>query len=83
MNQILDRLNPPQRADIQKINVPQAKLYRLDNGIPVYAINAGFQDLVKVEFLFPNVDFNPKKPLLNSATNRMLPRGQRSTILSS
>ena len=60
---------------IQKMNVPQAKKYTLDNGIEVYAINAGFQELVKVELLFNNIDFDPNKPLLNSATNRMMAEG--------
>lgn len=75
MQTVIDRKNAPSRADIQKINVPQAEKHTLDNGIPVYAINAGFQDLVKVELLFTNPEFNAAKPLMNSATNRMLPEG--------
>lgn len=75
MTLVLDRINQPTRMGIQKMNVPQAKKYTLDNGIEVYAINAGFQELVKVELLFNNIDFDPNKPLLNSATNRMMAEG--------
>ena len=65
----------PATLDIGKINIPQAKKYTLDNGIPVYALSAGFQDLVKVEFLFFNNSFDVNHPLLHSATNRMLAEG--------
>lgn len=75
MSVTLDRINQPLRKEIQKIDVPRAKKYTLDNGIEVYAINAGFQDLVKVELLFQNPDFNSELPLLNSATNKMLAEG--------
>jgi zinc protease len=78
MSLTIDRINQPARIGIQKMNVPQAKKYTLDNGIEVYAINAGFQELVKVELLFNNVDFDPNKPLLNSATNRMMSEGTRN-----
>lgn len=78
MTLIIDRINQPARIGIQKMNVPQAKKYTLDNGIEVYAINAGFQELVKVELLFNNVDFDPAKPLLNSATNRMMSEGTKN-----
>ena len=57
------------------IDVAKAKKYILDNGIPVYAINAGFQDLVKIELIFFNEGFDVKQPLLSSATNRMLADG--------
>ena len=56
MSVTLDRINQPLRKEIQKIDVPQAKKYTLDNGIEVYALNAGFQDLVKVELLFQDID---------------------------
>ena len=72
MQTIIDRSLPPATREIDKIDIPQARKFTLDNGIPVYAISAGFQDLVKVEFLFPNNTFNVNRPLLNSATNKML-----------
>ena len=72
MQTIIDRSLQPSTTDIDKIDIPQAKKFTLDNGIPVYTLTAGLQDLVKVEFLFLNKDFDVNDPLLNSATNRML-----------
>ena len=56
-----------------KIQEPEKSL--LDNGIPVYSINAGFQDIIKIELIFLNADFDPGQPLAVSATNRMLGEG--------
>lgn len=65
----------PGIREIGKIEIQQAKKHSLNNGIPVYLINAGFQELVKIEFIFHNKGFDPSKSLLNSATNRMLAEG--------
>ena len=75
MQTIIDRSLQPSTTDIDKIDIPQAKKFLLDNGIPVFTLSAGLQDLVKVEFLFLNKDFEVNDPLLNSATNRMLSDG--------
>ena len=75
MQTIIDRSLQPETKDIDRINIPQAKKFTLDNGIPVYTLTAGFQDLVKIEFLFLNQEFDVNRPLLNSATNRMLSDG--------
>ena len=75
MQTIIDRSLQPATKDIEKIDIPQARKFSLDNGIPVFALTAGFQDLVKIEFLFLNHDFDVNRPLLNSATNRMLSDG--------
>jgi zinc protease len=75
METLMDRAMQPGIKEIGTIDIRQAKKYDLDNGIPVYLINAGFQELVKVEFIFHNKGFDVSKPLLNSATNRMLAEG--------
>src|SRR5437870_5458272 len=75
MQETIDRTIQPSTKEIEKIEILRAKKFVLENGIPVYTINAGFQDLIKVEFLFPNLGFNINKPLLYSATNRMLSEG--------
>jgi zinc protease len=73
--QTINRSVAPQVRDIENLTVSQPRKFILDNGIPVYAITAGFQDLIKVEFLFPNKTFDVNRPLMNSATNRMLSEG--------
>ena len=52
MIQTIDRKKVPEPKEIGTIKIQEAKKSTLDNGIPVYSINAGFQDLVKVEFIF-------------------------------
>jgi zinc protease len=68
---------PPSTKAIDKILIQEVEKGNLDNGIPVYWLNAGFQDVVKVELIFPNAAFNAKEPLLNSATNRLLSEGTK------
>src|SRR5258708_21352869 len=71
----IDRITPPEPKEIETIKIQQAEKSLLDNGIPVYGINAGFQDLVKIELLFENGSFDPSQPLVFSASNRMLSEG--------
>jgi len=70
-----DRKSQPELIEIGAVDIQEAKPYKLDNGVPVYYINSGFQDLVKVELLFLNRTFDPTNGLLHSATNRMLGEG--------
>ncbi len=71
----IDRKKVPVPEDIGTIKIQEAQKSLLDNGIPVYSVNAGFQDLVKIELLFMNAAFDPSMPVLNSAANRMLSEG--------
>ncbi len=49
--------------------------YKLDNGIPVYAIDAGTQDVIKIELVFYAGNwFDPQKHIA-AATNSMLASG--------
>ncbi len=77
MQSTLNRSKAPFTNPVPNIDVQQAKKYTLDNGIDVYAITAGFQDLVKIEILFDNKLFDPTKPLNDSATNRLLQEGTK------
>ncbi len=47
-----DRSTAPRLQTLEKIRIIEAGKISLDNGIPVYSINAGLQDVVKVSFLF-------------------------------
>ncbi|MEO6978003.1 MAG: pitrilysin family protein, partial [Mucilaginibacter sp.] len=47
----------------------------LDNGCNIFCFNSGDQELVRIEWIFANQRYNPKKPLLNSAVNSMLTEG--------
>ncbi|MCC7232845.1 MAG: insulinase family protein [Bacteroidia bacterium] len=71
----LDRTHPPIPASWHIEPVQQVSRYSLDNGIPVYYINAGFQNLVKVELIFPNLRFGKDFPLVGPAANRLMSDG--------
>lgn len=73
----MNRLQAPPTKAVPNIDLPHAVEHVLDNGIKVYSISAGFQDLVKVEFLFTNLQFDPDHPLLDSAVNRMMQEGTK------
>ena len=47
-----DRSIQPQIKEIHKIHVPDFQTYTLDNGIPVYEVNLGTQDILKMEIIF-------------------------------
>lgn len=51
---------------------------RLSNNIPVYLINAGTQDIVKIDFLFDAGNWFQPQPLVAGFTNSMLKEGSRN-----
>ena len=73
--EIIDRKLSPAFKTIDKIEMIQASEKFLSNNIPVYAINAGTQDLIKVEFLFSAGMFQQKQPLQAATVNTMLEEG--------
>ncbi len=50
-------------------------LFHLDNGIPVYAINAGAQDVLQIEMVFYAGNFFENKKGIAAATNFLLKNG--------
>jgi zinc protease len=71
----LDRKTPPQFNGVENINLIKPEHKQLDNGCNVYFFNSGGQDLLRIEWVFNNLRFDPKKPLLNVAVNTMLTDG--------
>ncbi len=72
---MLDRLQAPDFKQIEDITFIKAKKHLLDNGIPVFEINAGEQELVRIEFIFQNSAWSIDKPIMPSVTNGMLTEG--------
>jgi len=75
MEQLLDRSIPPLIKLQDEFDIRHADKAVLDNGISLYSVSAGFQDVIRVEFIFTNPQFNPEKPLTVNATNRLLGEG--------
>ena len=48
----LNRLHAPQSQKISEISLPPIEKLKLDNGIPLWVINTGSQELVKLQMLF-------------------------------
>jgi predicted Zn-dependent peptidase len=72
---MLDRTLAPQFGAIEHIKLVEPGHIKLRNGCNLYYFNSGEQDLVRIEWLFGNLRFNPAKPLLNSAVVAMLTEG--------
>jgi predicted Zn-dependent peptidase len=70
----LKRIQPPV-YHIDDPLIPKDLSVRLDNKIPVYLIESGTEDIVRVEFTFKAGQVNEYLPLLASTTNLMLTEG--------
>lgn len=75
---MLNRLQQPEFKQVDTINFVKAKNHQLTNKIPVFEINAGEQNLVRIEFIFQNRGWDINKPLLPGITNSMLTEGTHS-----
>lgn len=72
---MLNRSLVPESRQVDEINFIAPEKQTLDNGIAVYTINAGKQDLVRIEFIFENVNWDPSKPLLAIGVNHLINNG--------
>jgi predicted Zn-dependent peptidase len=71
----MDRTQAPAFKQVEHISLLNAQQHLLDNGIPLFFIDAGEQDLVRIEFIFDNVAWNAASPLQAFATNSLLQEG--------
>ncbi|MFC4210352.1 M16 family metallopeptidase [Pedobacter lithocola] len=78
---MLNRTQAPDFKQVSNIKFIHPEKSILDNGVPVFTVYSGEQDLVRIEFLFDNVNWNAEKPLQAIAVNAMLNNG--TTKLSS
>jgi zinc protease len=68
----------PQVFPVEKVIIPEALSFRLNNGVPVYLIEAGTEDIMRLEFTFRAGQVKEYLPLLASTTNVMLSEGSRN-----
>lgn len=71
----INRKLSPAFKTIEKIEMIHANEKRLRNNIPVYAINAGTQEIIKIEFLFSAGMYQQEMPLQAASVNSMLEEG--------
>jgi zinc protease len=72
---MLNRTITPEFRQVNDINFLEPQKQHLDNGIPVFTINAGKQDLVRIELIFENVNWNVEQPLQAIAVNHLINNG--------
>jgi len=73
----LQRIQPPV-FPVEKVVIPEAKSFKLNNGIPVYLIEAGTEDIMRLEFVFRAGQVKEYMPLLASTCNMMLSEGSQN-----
>lgn len=75
-----DRRIPPHITEIEALELPPVAQFTLDNGLKVHAIDAGTQDVVKIELVFRAGRPFEKQQIVSRATAGMLKEGtaQRS-----
>jgi zinc protease len=71
------RIQPPV-FPVVKVFIPEVKSLRLNNGIPVYSIEAGTEDIMRMEIIFRAGQAKESIPLLASTTNLMLSEGSEN-----
>lgn len=72
---MLNRTVAPAFKQVANINFIAPLEKQLSNGLPVFIINAGEQELVRIEFIFNNVNWDVQKPLQAIAVNGLINSG--------
>ncbi|WP_218625283.1 pitrilysin family protein [Mucilaginibacter sp. dw_454] len=78
MTNILNRTEAPASKQIEHISLIRPDKTTFANGCSLYTFNSGDQELVRIEWIFNNLRFDPAKPLLNTAVNTMLTDGTKT-----
>jgi zinc protease len=68
----------PQVIPVEKVVIPEVKSFNMVNGIPVFIIESGTEDIMRVEFIFRAGQIKELLPLLASSTNMMLSEGSQN-----
>lgn len=74
---MLNRTIAPDFIQVNEINFIAPTAQQLDNGIKVFTVNAGQQELVRIEFVFENVNYNVAKPLEAVTVNSLINNGTK------
>jgi zinc protease len=75
---MLDRTLIPESKQVNEINFIAPKKQVLDNGIKVFTINAGKQELVRIELVFENVNWKETNPLQAIAVSHLINNGTKT-----
>lgn len=73
-----DRTQAPPISRIKKIDFPQPVLHTLSNGTPLWILNAGAQDVIKLDIFFNAGRPYESKKLVARATSKLLLEGTKT-----
>ncbi|MBK3517747.1 M16 family metallopeptidase [Carboxylicivirga marina] len=71
----INRTTAPEFKNIDSFELLPIETYELNNGIKVHLMQAGSQEVAKLDFLFPAGSVQASQPLLASITNKALSEG--------
>lgn len=72
---MLNRTIAPGFRGINDLALIKPQEINLENGCNIFSFDSGSQELVRLEWIFSNLNFNPVKPLSNAAVNTLLSEG--------
>src|SRR4051794_9297935 len=75
---MLNRQVPPPFKTIDQIDVQKVTHNKLSNGIDLYALSAGSQEITRIELIFRAGMYHQPATLIASCTNTLLESGTRS-----
>jgi predicted Zn-dependent peptidase len=75
---MINRLEAPYTNEIANISFVQPEKWHLSNGIPVWGINSGSQELMKIDFLFEAGTWYQSRNLIAGLTNAFLNQGSKN-----
>ncbi len=75
MIDVLDRKTPPESGDFGVVQLPEVTTLPLANGVTLVGINAGTQEVVRIEWVFDAGTYTQEQPLVSFICNQMLNEG--------
>ncbi len=75
--QNIDRSIHPEYKSIEKVDIVKAEEIRFKNDTPVYVINAGSQDVIRIDFHFSAGSWYQDAALVSASTVKMLNEGTK------
>lgn len=75
---MINRTQAPSFKTIDKIDVMKATHSQLSNGIDLYTVSAGSQEISRLEFIFKAGMYQQSHSLIAASTNNLLESGTRS-----
>ena len=74
----VDRKKSPEIKELSAFNIVEAEKQILPNGLPLYFINTGTSELIKIEWMFAAGNWYQQSPLVAFTVNNMLAEGTTS-----